>query len=138
MAASNLYEELRDTLQEFKTFLDTNVPVIKPAIQALTTLIPQLGELIDKLIGLMDDLKAKIETLNVNTIPGLAEASNFTTQVTSFLQAAKNLLPDQSQEIDEVLSIASVVTGLPSLDQIKGEILQLIGQIKTHLSSLKS
>ncbi|HEY9640154.1 MAG TPA: hypothetical protein V6C57_06700 [Coleofasciculaceae cyanobacterium] len=138
MPAGNLYQELKDVLQDFKSFLDTNVPTIKPAIQALSSLIPQVTELIDKLTDLMGKLKTEIQNLNVNGIPGLAEASTFTQKITAFLGTAKTLLPNEADAIDEVLSVANVVTGLPSLDQLKGEILGLIDAIVAHLNSLKS
>jgi ABC-type transporter Mla subunit MlaD len=138
MAEQNLFQELKDILQDFKDFLDENVPVIKPAIQALASLIPQVTELIDKLIELMNKLKAEVEKLDVAGIPGLSEASEFTDKVKSFLTAAKNLLPDESDTIDEVLGVADVVTGLPSLDEVKAEITTLIDAIVAHLNSLKA
>ncbi len=138
MAADNLFQELKDVLQDFKDFLDANVPTIKPAIQALASLIPQINELIDKLIDLMNKLKTEVQNLDVSAIPGLAEASEFTTKVKAFLEAAKNLLPDEADTIDDVLGVADVVTGLPSLDEVKTEILALIDAIVAHLNSLKS
>lgn len=138
MAAENLFQELKDVLQDFKDFLDENVPTIKPAIQALASLIPQITELIDKLIDLMNKLKTEIQNLDVGAIPGLSEASEFTTKVKSFLDSAKNLLPDEAETIDEVISIADVVTGLPSLDAVKAEIITLIDAIVAHLNSLKA
>jgi hypothetical protein len=138
MAADNLFQELKDVLQDFKDFLDANVPTIKPAIQAIASLIPQVTELIDKLIDLMNKLKTEIQNLDVSAIPGLAEASEFTTKVKAFLEAAKNLLPDETETIDDVLSVADVVTGLPSLDEVKAEILALVDAIVAHLNSLKA
>ena len=78
MAESNLFEDLRDVLQDFKDFLDENVPVIKPAIDALRTIIPdQIDDLLDKLLELMSKLKTEIQNLDVSAIPGLSEfASN--------------------------------------------------------------
>ena len=138
MAVDNIYQELKDVLQDFKDFLDQNVPTIKPAIQVLGALIPQVNELIAKLVELMGKLKTEIQNLDVSEIPGLAEASTFTQKVKDFLNASKNLLPDEADAINEVLAVADVVTGLPSLDQVKAEILSLIDEIVTHLNSLKS
>lgn len=138
MAAENIYQELKDVLQDFKDFLDENVPTIKPAIQALTSLIPQITELLDKLIDLMNKLKTEIENLDVSAIPGLAEASTFTEKVKAFLEAAKNLLPEETETIDDVLGVADVVSGLPSLDEVKADILSLIDAIVAHLNSLKA
>lgn len=139
MAADNLFEELKDVLQDFKDFLDENVGVIQPAIAALKSIIPdQIDDLLSKLIGLINTLKTEIENLDVSGIPGLAEASEFTERIKSFLQAAKNLLPDNSDEIDDVLAVADVVTGLPSLDDIKTEIVTLLDAIIAHLNTLNS
>lgn len=139
MADNNLFEDLKDVLEDFKEFLDEKVPVIKPAIDALRTIIPdQIDDLLDKLIDLMNKLKAEIQNLDVSSIPGLAEASEFTGKVKEFLEAAKNLLPDESESINDVLGVADVVTGLPSLDDVKAEILALIDAINAHLNSLKA
>lgn len=138
MAATNLFEELKTALTDFKTFLDQNVGTIKPAINALASLIPQINELIDKLIDLMGQLKTEIQNLDVGNIPGLAEASEFTEKIKGLLTTTKSLLPEQAGTIDEVLEVANVVSGLPSLDAVKGEILALLDAINAHLASLKS
>lgn len=137
MAEQNLFEQLQSVLQDFKDFLDTNVPTIKPAIQALASLIPQIVDLLDLLIGLMNDLKTEVQNLDVSSIPGLDEVSQFTGQITTFLDTTKDLLPDQAATIEEIRSVANVVTGLPSLDEVKTEILALIDAITAHLNSLK-
>jgi hypothetical protein len=138
MAEPNLFQELKDALTEFKTFLDTNVPVIKPAIQALKSIIPQIGDLLDKLIDLMGKLKTAIQNLNVGAIPGLDKVTAFTQGVTTLLQTAKNLLPNEASTIDDVLAVANVAGSLPSVDQLKAEILSLIDAIVVDLNSLKS
>lgn len=134
----NLFQELKDVLADFKEFLDDNVPTIKPAIQAIAGLIPQVNDLLDQLSNLLNALKTEIQNLDVSGIPGLAEASEFTTKLKGFLEAAKNLLPDQSDEIDAVLGVADVVSGLPSLDEVKAEIISLLDAIIAHVNSLKS
>jgi len=138
MAEPNLFQELKDALTEFKTFLDTNVPVIKPAIQALKSIIPQIGDLLDKLIDLMGKLKTAINNLNVGAIPGLDKVTTFTQGVKTLLETAKNLLPNEATTIDDVLSVANVAGSLPSVDQLKAEILSLIDAIVVHLNSLKA
>ena len=135
---ASLFEDLKSALQDFKDFLDQHVSVIKPAIAALKSLVPQITELLDKLVELMGKLKTEIQNLNVNAIPGLSEASQFTEKMTGFLTSMKTLLPDQSSEIDSVLEVANLVSGLPSLDSVKAEILSLIDAITAHLNDLKS
>lgn len=135
---TNLYQELKDVLQEFKDFLDTNVPVIKPAITALRSIIPQITELLDKLIDLITKLKTEIQNLNVSAVPGLDKVSQFTNAVKTLLETSKNLLPDEAATIDDVLAVVNVVSGLPTLDTVKADIISLIDAILTHLNSLKS
>ena len=53
------------------------------------------------------------------------------------LNTSKNLLPAQSGPIDDVLGVMSVLTGLPSLDDLKGDITGLIDNIVTNLNQLK-
>lgn len=137
MADSNLFADLKKALQDFKDFLHNNVQTIKPAIQALKSLIPQIGDLIDKLISLMDQLKAEISKLDVSNIPGLSQVSTFTQGIKTLLTTAENLLPAEKAAIDDVLKVVDVVSGLPSLDAVKQDILQLIEDIKTDLNSLK-
>jgi hypothetical protein len=137
MADDNLFQELNDVLQEFKTFLDENVPTIAPAIQAISSLVPQVTDLIDQLVELMNKLKTEIQNLDVSAIPGLSEATEFVNMVKGFLEAAKNLLPDEAATIDEVLGVANVVGGLGGLDEVKQDILDCIDAIVAHLNSLK-
>jgi len=137
MADSNLYADLKKALQDFKDFLHSNVTTIKPAIQALKSLIPQIGDLLDKLISLMGQLKTEITNLDVSNIPGLSQVSAFTTGIKTLLTTAENLLPNQKPAIDDVLKVTDVVSGLPSLDTVKADILKLIDDIVTDLNSLK-
>jgi hypothetical protein len=138
MADPNLFQELKDALTSFKSFLDTNTTIIKPAIVALKPIVPQIGDLLTKLITLMGQLKTAIQNINVGTIPGLNKVSEFTTAITTVLHTAQALLPQQSGDIQQVLDAASVVTGLPSVDQIKAEILGLLDAIITDLTTLNS
>jgi len=137
MGNGNLFQELHDILVEFRDFLNDNVPTIAPAIQAIASLIPQVVELIDKLIELMNKLKTEIQNLDVSAIPGLEEATEFITKVKTFLDAAKSLLPDEQEAINDVLEVADVVGSLSGLDTVKQEILDLIDEIVGHLNSLK-
>ena len=86
----------------------------------------------------MNKLKTEIGKLDPAAIPGLNEVTTFTGNVKTLLETAKNLLPEQAGTINEVLAVADVVTGLPSLAQIKQEILDLIQAIINDLQALKS
>lgn len=137
MADKTLFEELQEVLAEFKSFLDDNVATIKPAIQAIASLIPQVTELLDLLIELLGKLKTELQNLDVGAIPGLGEVAEFTGMIPAFLEAAKKLLPDEAASIDSIADVASVVTGLPSVDAVKAELISLIDAINAHLNSLK-
>ena len=138
MADKTLFEELKDELTDFKTFLHDNVATIKPAIQAIAALVPQVNDLIDLLTGLMDKLRTAINNLDVSQIPGLGEVSQFTGKLPALLDAAKKLLPDETASIDSISDVANVVTGLPSVGDVTTELLALIDAIKTDLASLKA
>ena len=139
MAAPNIYEELKKALKDFKDFLTANAAKIKPAIKPLDQLTGgRVTELLNKLIDLMNKLKAEIAKLDPAAVPGLNEVTTFTGNVKTLLETAKNLLPDQAGTINDVLAVADVVTGLPSLAQIKQEILDLIQAIINDLQTLKS
>lgn len=133
----NIFKELDDLLKEFRAFLDENVPTIKPAIQSIASLFPQVTEVIDKLIELMNKVKTEIQNFDVSSIPGLDKATEFINMVKSFLTSARALLPDEAGTIDDVLSAADVVGSLSGLDDVKQSILDSIDAIVTHLNSLK-
>lgn len=136
---TNLFQDLKNVLTTFKTFLDTNVSTIKPAITALKSIVPQITELLTKLIDLMGKLKTEITNLNPGAVGGgLAKVTEFTNAAKTLLETAKNLLPNEASTIDEILGVISVVSSLPSLDAVKAEILSLIDAIIGHLNTLKS
>jgi septation ring formation regulator EzrA len=141
MASQNLYQDLKDKLNDFKTFMDANTDKIKPAINALKAIVPQVGDLVKKLVDLMNKLKTGIQNLDLKNLPGLpadgiATLSTFTTTAKTLLQTAEGLLPDEKSSIDEVLGVVDVVSGLPSLDTVKQDILKLIDDIITDLNKL--
>jgi phage-related protein len=137
MAEPNLFEQLKEVLAEFKSFLDDNVATIKPAIQAIAALVPQITELIDLLVDLLAKLKTELQNLDVGAIPGLGEVAEFTAMIPTFLEAAKKILPSEASSIDSIADVASVVTGLPSVDAVKAELISLIDAVTAHLNSLK-
>lgn len=139
MAGPNLFEELKDALSKFKEFLTKNLATIKPAVQALKAIVPQVTELIDKLIDLMGKLKAEIDKINPGAVgQGLTQVTEFTKSVKTLLETSKGLLPNEAATIDDVIKVADVVSSLPSLDAVKGELKQLIDDIVGSLNQLKS
>lgn len=136
--ATNLFDDLKKSLQELKNFLADKKDVIKPAVSALKGLGLPIGDLLTQLITLLNKLKTEIANLDTSQVPALSDISAFTGSVRAALEAAKNLLPDEAATIDEVLGIADVVTSLPSLDEIKKEITDLIDAIVADLQDLNS
>ncbi|SED65215.1 hypothetical protein SAMN05519104_4010 [Rhizobiales bacterium GAS188] len=132
----NLYQELKDALAQFKQFLDSNTTSLKPVIATLKPILPQIGDLLTKLIALMGQLKDAINNIKLTDPGGLAQVSQFTTGVTTLLQKAETLLPQQKSAIDDVLGAANVVTGLPSLSAVKQDILDLLTGIIDDLNTL--
>lgn len=135
---SNLYQQLKDALQQFKQFLDTTTATLKPAIQALKPMVPQIGDLLSKLIDLMNQLHDAVNQIDVSNIPGLAQVTQFTTAITTLLQTAESLLPAEKAAIDDVLSAAQVVTQLPSLGDVKQQILDLLTGVIGDLQALNA
>lgn len=135
---SNLYQEVKDAMTTFKKFLDDNTATLKPAIAALKPIVPQIGDLLTKLINLMGQLKTAIANIDVTNIPGLSQVSAFTASISTLLTTAEALLPQQKPAIDDVLSAANVVTSLPSLSTVKQDILNLIDGVISDLNALNS
>lgn len=137
----NIYQELHTELTDLKTFLDKETPVIKPVIGSVRSLVPQIDDLLNKLISLMGDIKAAILKLKdgASTLPVLSTISTITQKVTAFLQTALNLLPSEADAINTVLGIAKGIGDLPQLgQQIFTDIATLIDGIVADLKSLQS
>lgn len=135
----NLYQELKNALDEFKQFLDEHANDIKPAIGPLNQLLNnQVFQLIDQLVALLTRLKTEINNLNVGNVPGLTEIPQFTNSIKTLLETSKNLLPNEAAAIDEVLRVVNVVGGLPSIDTVKADITSAIDAIINHLNDLKA
>jgi hypothetical protein len=136
MADTTLYQDLKNALSDFKTFLDTNTATLKPAVLALKAIVPQIGTLLTELIDLMGKLKTEIQNLNVSAIPGLDKVATFTQSAKTLLTVAESLLPQDKASIDQVLAAVSVVASLPTLDSVKGDIIALIDAIVADLNNL--
>jgi len=137
MMNTNIFEELKNLLTEFQTFLEQNVATIRPAILAIAGVFPQIVELIDKLIELMNKLKTEINNFDLGNINGLTEATQFINMIKSFLESARTLLPDEAGTINDVLAVADVVGSLGGLTDVKADIIKAIDTIVTQLASLK-
>jgi hypothetical protein len=138
---ANLFDELKEALGKFKAFLDDKAvfDTVKTAVRALKSIVPQITELIDKLVDLMGKLRTEIEKLDPNVLGGtLTRVTEFTTSVKTLLVTAKGLLPNEADTIDDVIKVADVVSSLPSLGAVKKEITDLIDVIVPKLKELKA
>ena len=81
MAAGHLFEKTLSVLQNDKDFLNANVPTLKPGHQAISSLIPQISRVIDRLTDLMWELNTIIRNHYIDSIPGLPYISNFAERV---------------------------------------------------------
>jgi hypothetical protein len=135
---TSIYDDLKKALQDFKSFLGTNKQPIHDAIGPLKSLVPQIGDLLTALIGLMGKLADKVNQLDVGNIPGLAQVSEFTQDVQTLLQVVSTILPDQSSTINDVVGKAKVVGGLPGLGTVKQDILGLINDVTGTLQFINS
>src|SRR4051812_31817228 len=135
---SNLYQQLKDALTTFKTFLDSETATLHTAVSGLRNIVPQVGDLMAKLIDLMGQLKTAVNNIDLGSIQGLDKVSQFTSSATTLLQTAQNLLPSAKAAIDDVLSVASVVTGLPSFTTLKADILGLLDAVIVDLNSINA
>jgi hypothetical protein len=140
MAASNPYQDLKDALQEMWKLLDSSeeYDAIAAAITALAVLFPQIKDVINKLISLLNDLKQAVDDLELSDVEGLEKVSQVMAAATAVAQAAKVLLPANKQQgVTDVLNVLSQVSGFPSLDTLKDDIIKLITDINGKLAALK-
>jgi ABC-type transporter Mla subunit MlaD len=140
MAAPNVFQELKNVLTELKTFLDgPTVAAIKTAIHTLAAIVPQINDVVTELIKLLTKLDTAIQNLNVAAVGGdaLAKVATFSASMKTLLETAKGVLPAESAKIDEVITGIDFVSGLPSVDALKGEIHTLLGDLINTLNGFK-
>lgn len=140
MATTNVFQELKDALADLKQFLTENAATIGPAIKALAEIVPQVNTLIDELTGVLGKLKTEINELNVGGIAGeaLAKLPAFAKSITTVLNTAKTVVPAQASDIDKAVGAVSLVGSVPSLDDVKAEVIQLIDDIIALLDGMKA
>lgn len=132
---TSIYDDVKKQLQDFQSFLDAHKNDIKPAIQAIRAVLPQVDDLLTKLIDLMGKIDDAIKNLDISKIPGVAQVTTFTQSVTTLLQTVVNLVPSEADAINTVLGVAKVVGGLSDLGgtiktDIDTAIQAIIGDLK--------
>jgi hypothetical protein len=136
--ADNLFNELKDALQEFRDFLNDNITAIGDAVSVVKVIIPeQIDVLFTKLIELLVKLQTEVNQLDVSTLLGedLSKVTEFTGAIGPIVEAAKKLLPGENFEF--VSDVGDVISSLPSIDEVKEEISSLIDAVLGHLNTLK-
>lgn len=140
MAVQNIFSELKALLDDFDTFLSgETVTQVTEAISAVAAIIPQVNELIDKPISILQALKTEIDKFSIGDIPNVSTVAGFAERLGAFLEASKTLLPQQAGTIDDVVDVAEVVAGLPNLsEQLKTELKAVIDRIIAKFNDMKS
>ncbi len=130
----SLYQDVKTQLTDFQGFLDANKNVVKTAVQAIRAVLPQVDDLLNKLIDLMKQIDTAIQNLDISRIPGVGQVTTFTQKITTLLQTVLNLVPSEADAINTVLGIAKVVGGLSDLGgtlktDIHNAILAILGDL---------
>src|SRR5437588_6462220 len=134
----SLYQDVKTQLIDFQGFLKDHRDEVKPSVQAIRAVLPQVDDLLNKLIDLMGQIKTAIQNLDVSHIPGVQQVTTFTQKITTLLQTVVNLVPSEADAINTVLGIAKVVGGLSDLGaSLKTDISNLIDAIVNDLKSLQ-
>jgi hypothetical protein len=138
MMEQNVYYQMRDTVIGLRDFLDDNAQNVKSGIHTVASIMPQMQHLVDSLIYLMENLRDTIKTIDAGTIPHLHELSTFGAKVNLLLNGAMQLLPNEPHTIDDAERTVRVLSDLPTLGEIKDEILGPLDGIISRLYELKS
>src|SRR5437588_9074406 len=130
----SLYQDVKTQLIDFQGFLKDHRDEVKPAVQAIRAVLPQVDDLLNKLIDLMKQIDTAIQNLDISRIPGVGQVTTFTQKITTLLQTVLNLVPSEADAINSVLGVAKVVGGLSDLGgALKTDIHNAILAILGHL-----
>ncbi len=135
--AVNVYEELKNALVQVNSILEQGTDIIKPAVHALAAVVPQINELLDKVLDLLGRLKIEINKLDVSAIP-VDKVLPFLDGLASLLESSRNVLPADSKDtIDTASSVINVIKTIPTPEQIKAEVVGLLDSVSGHITALK-
>jgi hypothetical protein len=136
--AVNVYDELKNALTQVKTVLDEGTEIIRPAIQAIAAAVPEVNDLLSKLIELLASLKTEVQKLDVSMIP-VDKVLPFLNGVKTLLESGRKILPEEDQgKVDTALEVVGVVATIPTPEQIKAEITALIDAVSAQVASLQA
>lgn len=135
--AVNVYDELKNALVQVNSILEQGTDIIKPAVHALAAVVPQINELLDKVLDLLGRLKVEINKLDVSAIP-VDKVLPFLDGLASLLETSRNVLPADSKDtIDTASSVINVIKTIPTPEQIKAEVVGLLDSVSGHITALK-
>lgn len=135
----DLFQELKDALDQFKTFLTSpEFAKVKAVITALIDLIPKIGTLIDDLVKLLGEVRKAVINLKLPAIPDLDNVLLFTKKVQTLVEATEALLPPGDETANDVIKALGFAASLPTItDSLKNDITMLIDDIVHELESLR-
>lgn len=135
--AVNVYDELKNALVQVNSILEQGTDIIKPAVHALAAVVPQINELLDKVLDLLGRLKVEINKLDVSAIP-VDKVLPFLDGLASLLESSRNVLPADSKDtIDTASDVINVIKTIPTPEQIKAEVVGLLDSVSGHITELK-
>lgn len=141
MAVPNAYQELQDGLDKLNAILTSDEAVaIKAAIDALAEVVPAIPKVIDQLVALLDELQKEVDKLQIGNISGLTELSEVMDAAAAVTDAAKLLLKNDPKALKvatDASDLLSLVTALPTLDELKGTLTTAIAAVRAELVSIK-
>ena len=139
MADTNVYQDVHNALKDFNDFLTSNKAAIKATVATLAVAVPQIGDVITALVGLMGKIRKAVVDVDLSAVPPvLTDIKTMTTKATAVFTAAKALIPDSQSDIDKILDGIKVVDGVAALTaELKGLILGEIDEIVATLNFVK-
>lgn len=138
MADTTVYGELHTALNNFHEFLKTQAAPVAEVVATIAGIVPQVNDLIDKPITLLQKLKQELKKI-ISVVPGdVTTVLEYAQRMKGFVEAMRAIIPGESATIDSVADVADVIAGIPSLDQVKDEIFDLIDKIIVLLQSMQS
>lgn len=136
----NVFAELDALLSEFRTFLETDDTVqdIKSAVDALAQIVPPIGDILNRLKTIFEELRNEIQNINLDDIPevDVNQIVEFAGKVKDTLQTARSFIPSQEENIDTVIDSADLIASVPTLtEDLKTSILESLNAIIALLTT---
>lgn len=139
MADENVLEQLKTALTDLKQFLTDHQAELTQLVKTAAQLFPPIIQAIDTLIGLLNKLKDEITNLDLGQVQaGLDQVQGFVSITGTLLEAVKKFRPDLADEVAPAEDALNAVGQLPSLGQLKTDLINAINDVVNVLNQLKS